>query len=167
MFDDIGGKIKGLATFICWVGIIGSIFGGLGVMVADEDFVGLGILIILGGCLGSWIWSFFMYGFGQLIQNTDVLVERVKGLKRDASKADSLRPNTDAPSAKKPDTAAKIRFDIESADANDCKVGLCDICGREFVLVKNCTVKDSFGTWQRYMCEDCMSKPEIKRTITK
>ena len=30
-----------------------------------------GIVIIIVGCLASWIGSFFTYGFGQLIENTD------------------------------------------------------------------------------------------------
>ena len=43
----------------------------------DDDiavFVSLGIII--GGCLMSWIGSFLLYGFGQLIENTDILVKQ-------------------------------------------------------------------------------------------
>lgn len=31
----------------------------------------IGIVVIVFGCLMSWIGSFFAYGFGQLIENTD------------------------------------------------------------------------------------------------
>ncbi len=75
MFDDIGGKIKGLAVFICVIGIFAAVISGF-VFMSDEDTVGIGVIIMIGGSLGAWVGSFFMYGFGQLIQNTDILVEQ-------------------------------------------------------------------------------------------
>ena len=39
MFKNIGGKIKALAKVICWIGIIGSVLAGIGMMVADEDMI--------------------------------------------------------------------------------------------------------------------------------
>ncbi len=72
MFTNIGKKIKVLAMVIAWMGIIGSVIGG--VVLMDEADEALGLLVMLVGALMSWIGSFFMYGFGQLIDNTDKLV---------------------------------------------------------------------------------------------
>lgn len=69
MFDNIGGKIKGLAKVLCWLGIIASIIVGA-IMCTDEDAALFGILYILIGSLLSWIGSFLLYGFGELIATT-------------------------------------------------------------------------------------------------
>ncbi len=87
MFDNIGSKIKKLAKILCWVGIILSVISGIGIMAGGSavssysrgygysaggaSSVVAGILVIVLGSLGSWIGSFFTYGFGQLIENTD------------------------------------------------------------------------------------------------
>ena len=73
MFDNIGDKIKVLAQVICWVGIFASVITGFMLMTQDDTLL-LGFLVILFGSLGSWIGSFMIYGFGQLIENADALV---------------------------------------------------------------------------------------------
>lgn len=84
MFDNIGGKIKGLAKTVCWIGIGISVFiGFVFVIIGAENSYGsddnvlapLGMFIMLGGSFLSWIGSFLLYGFGQLIENSDKLVE--------------------------------------------------------------------------------------------
>ena len=81
MFDNIGGKIKMLAKVLCWIGIIGSVITGFSLMAFLSRGIGflgvlLGLLVAGVGCLFAWIGSFFTYGFGQLIENTD----RIKSL---------------------------------------------------------------------------------------
>ncbi len=86
MFNNIGGKIKTLAKVLCWLGIIISVLSGIGIMVgggagqltvngsaSGVPGVLVGILVIVIGCLASWIGSFFAYGFGQLIENSDAI----------------------------------------------------------------------------------------------
>ncbi len=73
MFDNIGGKIKKLARIVCIIGIIASFIAGILLMNIRYTFeVGLAILLV--GPLLSWIGSYFTYGFGQLIENTDKFV---------------------------------------------------------------------------------------------
>lgn len=72
MFDNIGGKIKVLAQVVCWIGITISVIFGL------ISFENGGIVVIILGSLFSWIGSFTLYGFGQLIENSDILVELKK-----------------------------------------------------------------------------------------
>ena len=81
MFNNIGGKIKGLATAMTIIGFV--IFGIIGLMFilgslayGDEAaFVGMigGVLTIVIGCFISWIGSFLMYGFGELIENSEII----------------------------------------------------------------------------------------------
>ena len=77
MFSNIGGKIKIVSQCICWFGITLSLFFGLVTILSDERLILSGILIIICGFLASWIGSFMTYGFGQLIENSDILVEQV------------------------------------------------------------------------------------------
>lgn len=78
MFSNIGSKIKILAQVMTWLGIIASVIGGLVLMAIDEDLIPAGLITALLGPLISWLSSFVLYGFGQLIENTDKLVELSK-----------------------------------------------------------------------------------------
>lgn len=76
MFDNIGGKIKGLAEIITWIGIIASVVTGAAAIwingEADEGII-VGLLIMAFGSLLSWLMSFLLYGFGELIYKTSVI----------------------------------------------------------------------------------------------
>lgn len=93
MFDNVGSKIKGLASFFCWGGIIASIIGGIILIGLDEDLIFVGIAVIVIGSLLSWISSFVLYGFGELVANSAIIA----GKRAD----DSVQhPNTVAPQDK-------------------------------------------------------------------
>lgn len=74
MFNNIGGKIKSLASFVCWLGIIATVIGGIILMLTDEDLILIGLLVMIAGSIGSWVGSFLLYGFGQLVHNSDILI---------------------------------------------------------------------------------------------
>ena len=86
MFNNIGGKIKGLAKFMCWLGIILSVIIGIVLIIGatnrngyyrytDTTTIIYGIIVIVMGSLLSWIGSFVLYGFGELVDNSSKLVE--------------------------------------------------------------------------------------------
>ncbi len=82
MFSNIGSKLKVLAKILCYVGIslsliIGSVIMVLGGANGGLAFV-IGLLTIVGGSLASWIGSFWAYGFGTLVENSDIIAEKVK-----------------------------------------------------------------------------------------
>ena len=78
MFDNIGSKIKTLAKVICWIGILISVISGI-VVIASTGSTGVpvGILVIVLGALLSWIGSFVLYGFGQLIENSEEIKSKL------------------------------------------------------------------------------------------
>ena len=73
MFDRIGDKIKTLAVICCGLGMVLSVICAI-VLWSGNSYrnptVALGIGVLVGGCLASWIGSFFTYGFGELIEET-------------------------------------------------------------------------------------------------
>ena len=94
MFKNIGGKIKGLAKFICYVGIAISVIAGIFMIgfgsssYNGDTMIVMGCVVMIVGSLVSWIDSFFAYGFGELIENTTVIAEL-------AAKADAEKNNAE------------------------------------------------------------------------
>lgn len=92
MFNNIGGKIKGLAKVIFIISVIVwaicALIAAIGTGIAAAEscgsyrypdsaagfLAGFGIFILGAGIgfLVSWIGSFFMYGLGQLIEDTEI-----------------------------------------------------------------------------------------------
>ena len=68
MFDNIGDKLKGLALFLCWGGIIYSVISGI--IVCSDFKLWIGLLIIVIGSLVSWISSWVIYAIGEIAVNT-------------------------------------------------------------------------------------------------
>lgn len=68
MYENIGKKIKGLAYVICILGAIASILYAL-TFLRGDTFV-LGFIMMFVGPLSSWISSWLIYGFGELIDKT-------------------------------------------------------------------------------------------------
>lgn len=72
-YNNIGGKIKGLAKFLFGIQVITIVIGGLILVAQGNDSFVTGLLIILFGPIIAWISSWFLYGFGQLIENSDII----------------------------------------------------------------------------------------------
>lgn len=89
MFDNIGGKIKGIAKFICYLGILLSVTGGTIIFFfgidTETNLFWIGLLVIAGGALSSWLGSLATYGFGELIENSTIIAELMA--KADAEKS--------------------------------------------------------------------------------
>lgn len=85
MFTHIGGKIKILAQVLCYIGIAASVFAGIAVITmsrmaaaAGTDTVATiaaGVIVMIAGSLLSWVGSFLLYGFGELVQNSSTIAE--------------------------------------------------------------------------------------------
>lgn len=71
MFENIGGKIKKFAQIMCWIGMGASALAGVLLLFGPAWW--LGIIIAVVGCFVSWIGSFLLFGFGQLIEDTSAI----------------------------------------------------------------------------------------------
>ena len=75
MFNNIGFKIKMLARILTALGmVLSGIFG----LITMFGSAAAGFSIIVVGCLGSWVGSFLLYGFGELIENVTEINEKLK-----------------------------------------------------------------------------------------
>ena len=99
MYDNIGSKIKTVAKVVGFAGIVISILTGLLFLLvafSEEKFsyFGIGILVAILGSIISWASTIALYGFGQIVENTDTIAKHSKTQTRhlhtDLSSADRL-----------------------------------------------------------------------------
>ncbi len=73
MYDNIGGKIKGLAKTMFIVEAIGAIITGLVLLSIDEDLIGYGLLTLVCGPIVAWVGSWLLYAFGELVEDVHAI----------------------------------------------------------------------------------------------
>ena len=76
MFNNIGEKIKDLAKAIEWIGILASCAWGIFIICYDVNNLVGGVAIMAIGSLLSYLSTLTLYGFGQLIENSNILVKQ-------------------------------------------------------------------------------------------
>ncbi len=94
MYDNIGGKIKGLAKVLFIVTAIAEVITGIALMATDEDLILYGFLVMIVGPIVAWVSSWLLYGFGELIDKASDIERNTRGGERKSeaqSKVDSER----------------------------------------------------------------------------
>ncbi len=90
IFDNIGGKIKTVAKVFFWIGTVISVLFSIPFFLeyaqlhdysssAATGSLITGILVLVLGPLATWLSVIMMYGFGQLVENSDVLTQMPSG----------------------------------------------------------------------------------------
>lgn len=162
MFDNIGEKIKGLATFLFGIECIACIITGFVMMVVSTDgyygidwgYFGIGVAIAIGGSLIAWASSFFMYGFGELICRVCSIEEKLSGKKQAPSK-----PATPT-ATQKPQAKASAKISVQ--DTYSVKKGTCELCNAKDVDLYYCKINDELGIRLRNICEDCLAAKDAE-----
>ncbi len=68
MYDNIGGKIKGFAIAAFIIEAIAAVLIGISFLTLDdESLYRMGLLIAIFGPIVAWFSSWFIYGFGELV----------------------------------------------------------------------------------------------------
>ena len=83
MYNHIGNKLKSIARIIAAVGIVLCNGFGISFIVQGNGNVVqslAGIAIAVLGSAISWASTVVLYGFGQLIENSDKILERINWL---------------------------------------------------------------------------------------
>ena len=82
MFDNIGGKIKGLAKAVFIVEAIAAVIAGIALIASDEDLIPIGLLVLFIGPIVAWVSSWLLYGFGEIIDKTCDIERNTRGGER-------------------------------------------------------------------------------------
>ena len=97
MFDNIGEKMMKFAIILCGLGIIASVIYGI-VLLANSNYnnntTGLGIAVIIGGSLFSWIGSWALYAFGQITDDIHAMCEHRYGFSSQSNTSTKERVTT-------------------------------------------------------------------------
>ena len=134
MYDNIGSKIKTLAQVVFIIMAIISIISGILIIFSDDGAFIIGILTAGIGVLLSWVGTFFLYGFGQLIENTDILVYKVKETSKNIQKVSTDNNQKDISTEK---VAESMKNSQASSSTTSENVKRCPLCG-ERVTSKTC-----------------------------
>ena len=81
MFKNIGGKIKWLAELLFEIGAVWCIIAGIVLKFYLEFNTAVCLLIAVLGPVVAWISSWCLYGFGQLIENSDNIEQDTRAIK--------------------------------------------------------------------------------------
>ena len=83
MFNNIGKKIKTLAYFVFLIGIIGSIVSSIILFAqshGDGAVILFGFLSLVIGPILSWVFSWFIYAWGDIVDNVQSIKEKQCGI---------------------------------------------------------------------------------------
>ena len=128
MFNNVGRKLKDIASVITYIGIALSVILGI-LMIKSIGFL-LALLIIAVGSFISWISSIGIYAFGELVDNSTIIASHYKNA--DDSRVYSTA--TSAPTADTSNTAAsktaasKVGIPL-SSNPQQTTVKTCPHCG--------------------------------------
>ena len=73
MFKDVGLKIRMFSIVLFAIEFIGSIVAA--VLLWDSIETGFALLILIGGVFVSYLSALILYGYGQLIENSDTIAK--------------------------------------------------------------------------------------------
>ena len=82
MYKDIGKKLKLLAKIAFIVGVVLSVILGIGLIISfsEEGIIAIiGLFVMLIGGFLSWVSSWGLYGFGELIDKTCDIEKNIHG----------------------------------------------------------------------------------------
>ncbi|MBE6956123.1 MAG: hypothetical protein E7450_01550 [Ruminococcaceae bacterium] len=79
MFRNIGKKIKVLALIIFIIETAAAVITGISMMAVDEFLIPSGFLVLVAGPVVAWISSWFMYGFGEIIDKLTAIEKNTRG----------------------------------------------------------------------------------------
>ena len=81
LYSKIGKKIKSLAVAIAVLGTIASFITGIVIATIAFESFWMFLLVAVGGAISSYIGSFFIYGFGELIDKATEIAENTASLR--------------------------------------------------------------------------------------
>lgn len=89
MYDNVGGKIKGLAKVLFVVSVIADLIVGIALMATNKNLIGWGLFLMIVAPFFAGVPFLLLYGLGQLVENSDIIAKeyRRKDKKNDQAAA--------------------------------------------------------------------------------
>lgn len=156
MYENVGAKIKGLASGIAGLGIVFSIIIGFVLCILNRYTIFLGLIIAVVGSVISWLGSLFMAGFGELIhQTTEINAFLRQKSVGEKSKSVKTSNSEDIPNEKKAQESNLRMYGYGT-------IGRCEGCKR-MTQVMDCKIGDmSVNPYNYKLCSECIDKYHAK-----
>ena len=170
-FDNIGGKIKNLAKWSCWITIlliwIAAPIAFIA-LVADDWTAELCWIPLVGAIVGPalvWVESWVLYAFGEFVEDIHAIRDKEGttkevNAKREAeakakheAELEAQREATEKARREAEEKAKEQEAEIEQPSGEQCQM-----CGNYFEHLTYCRIKDDMGTRYRNICNDCIQK---------
>ena len=117
VFGNSGGKIKTLAGFVAWGGVIVFVICGI-LLMANGAFQS-GLTVMLAGAVSSLVCALTLYGFGELIESNKEIVRLLKQANTHViPKGAEAEPAATAPSAATRPTESKNTSAVQQPSNN-------------------------------------------------
>ena len=157
MFENIGSKLKSVASLSTIVGIIFSCIFGIIIMLGN--FL-TGFIVAIVGSLLSWLGSLTMYGLGQLVENTDSIAQNTKrqnviSMNSDISNSGKRSNNFLSKQLNDP-IRSEIDYSCRNIKASGSFTkGMCLVCHTVHEDLEYCTIDTNNGMKDMYICKEC------------
>ncbi len=145
MYDNIGGKIKGLAKASFIVEAIAAVITGIALWVDTEEW--WCSLILFCGPIVAWVSSWLLYGFGELIDKVSNIERNTRG------EANETASNL------------MVKDEVVEPTPKEIVIKKCDFCGKENANGAHCKIVDDLGTRFRDLCYDCIEENKANISI--
>ena len=121
MYDNIGSKIKNLAKTLFIIEAILGFLAGIIILAADDDEFNIivGLILMIAVPLISWISSWLLYGFGELIEKTCEVAYNTNSIDKKVAKLASNANNDERNSFNFSNNTAKAEKKAEAFTNTD------------------------------------------------
>ena len=131
MYRNTGAAIKVLATILAVLMMIGCVGIGLYYIIEFEEYE-VGLPIMIGGCIVSWLSCLMMAAFGELVNNTHKILKLLKAMPQEKPVVVVPQPMPEyiAPAKKEePVYASSVKFEQASGEDLNANANTCPTCG--------------------------------------
>lgn len=154
MYDNIGGKIKELAKIGTIIGIILSVIVGILLITLVNSIIGIVLVFVLP--IAFWISSFPLYGFGELIDKVCNMEKNARDSEKSLEKGANNEQKAEVTVNRKEMDAKRYICDSFIVTEKMAS-GKCMICMQNVARAKYCKIKNSIGTREIPVCQDCIA----------
>ena len=137
MYDNIGGKIKGLAKTMFIVAAIGAVITGIVLLATVDDYLILyGLLTLVCGPIIAWVGSWILYAFGELVEDVHAMRKKYYPMAEElANREAGEKEKREAVPTAHSVAASTQKVSVEESadnDDDDFIEGVCPNCGEKW-----------------------------------
>ena len=123
MYDNIGGKIKGLAKIMFIVEAIGAVITGIVLLATDDDLIFAGLLTLFCGPIIAWVSSWVLYAFGELVEDIHSIRNKYYPIAKEQADCETEEK------AKREESVCEVWIEDDDNDDDDFIDVECPKCG--------------------------------------